>query len=221
MPAATIWNLLAGALQLDAATFRLAETLPLGSLTAFWVVLLAGFSSAVGQSAILLINRIRPGRFVGSLLVSAVIYIFTYLFWTVSILLIARYVFGSITTWGTVARAVGLGYTPQLFSFLAFMPFFGVPVLILLSLWSLLAVIIGIGVTLSLPLWQALLCSVLGWLVLQLLERTVGRPVVAARNWLRRSAAGSEVVTDIHGLEVLTGVTSETPTSNRSENETR
>ena len=213
MPATTLWNLLAGALQLDAETFRLADTVPLGSLVAFWVVLLAGVSSAVGQSAVLFINRIRPGRFVGSLLVSAVIYIFTYLFWTVSILLIARYVFGSVAAWGTVARAVGLGYAPQLFSFLAFMPFFGVPILILLSLWSLLAVIVGIGVTLGLPLWQALVCSVLGWLMLQLLERTVGRPVVAARNWLRRSVAGNEVVTDIHGLEVLTGVASDTDSS--------
>ena len=209
----TFWQLLTGAFRLDAETFRLADAVPLGSLVAFWVVLLAGVSSAIGQSAVLFINRIRPGRFVGSLLVSAVIYIFTYLFWTVSILLIARYVFGSVAAWGTVARAVGLGYAPQLFSFLAFMPFFGVPILILLSLWSLLAVIVGIGVTLGLPLWQALLCSVLGWLMLQLLERTVGRPVVAARNWLRRSVAGNEVVTDIHGLEVLTGVASDSDSS--------
>ena len=209
----TFWQLLTGAFRLDAETFRLADAVPLGSLVAFWVVLLAGVSSAIGQSAVLFINRIRPGRFVGSLLVSAVIYIFTYLFWTVSILLIARYVFGSVAAWGTVARAVGLGYAPQLFSFLAFMPFFGVPILILLSLWSLLAVIVGIGVTLGLPLWQALLCSVLGWLMLQFLERTVGRPVVAARNWLRRSVAGNEVVTDIHGLEVLTGVASDTDSS--------
>ena len=209
----TFWQLLTGAFRLDAETFRLADAVPLGSLVAFWVVLLAGVSSAIGQSAVLFINRIRPGRFVGSLLVSAVIYIFTYLFWTVSILLIARYVFGSVAAWGTVARAVGLGYAPQLFSLLAFMPFFGVPILILLSLWSLLAVIVGIGVTLGLPLWQALLCSVLGWLMLQFLERTVGRPVVAARNWLRRSVAGNEVVTDIHGLEVLTGVASDTDSS--------
>ena len=211
---AAFWNLVGGALGLRADVFGLMEALPTGARTAFLVVLLAGLSSAVGQSAILFINRIRPGRFVGSLLVSAVIYVFTYLFWTFSILLIARYVFGSVAPWGTVARAVGLGYAPQVFSFLTFMPFFGVPVIVLLSLWSLLAVIIGVGVTLGFSLWQALLCSVLGWLVLQLLERTVGRPVVAVRNWLRRSVAGREVVTDIHGLEVLTGVASDTPTEN-------
>ena len=220
MTEATFWNLIAGALRLDVGTFRLAETLPLGSSTALVVVLGAGLATALGQSVVLFVNRIKPGRFAGSLFVSLIIYSCTYLFWTTSIFLLARYVFGSPTAWGTVARAVGLGYAPQLFNFLAFMPFFGVPVLVLLSLWSLLAILIGIGAALGFSLWQALVCSVLGWLVLQLLERTVGRPVVAARNWLRRSAAGAEVVTDIHGLEVLTGVAAGTP-SERSENETR
>lgn len=203
MVKATFWNLLNGALELEPDVFRQAEALPTGLRTALLVVLLAGVSTALGQSAVLFINRIKVGRFAASLIVAAVIFAFTYLFWTTSTLLIARYVFHSTAPWRGVAIAVGLGYAPRVFGLLVFMPFFGIPVFVLLSLWSLLAILTGVGGVLGLPAWQALLCSVLGWLVLQLLERTVGRPVVGVARWLRRRAAGAEVVTGWRGLEAL------------------
>ena len=199
----TFWNLLNGALGLEAQVFRQAEALPTGLRTALFVVLLAGFSTALGQSAVLFINRINLGRFAASLAVAAVIFAFTYLFWTTSTLLIARYIFHSTAPWRSVATAVGLGYAPRVFSFLVFMPFFGIPIFVLLSLWTLLAILTGVGTVLGLPEWQALLCSALGWLVLQLLERTVGRPVVGVARWLRRRAAGAEVVTGWRSLEAL------------------
>ena len=203
MTEATFWNLLGGALRLEPGVFGQAEALPTGLRTALLVVLLAGFSTALGQSAVLFINRIKTGRFAVSLAVAAVIFAFTYLFWTTSILLTARYVFHSAADWRGVATAVGLGYAPRVFGLLVFTPFFGVPVSVLLSLWSLLAILTGIGSVLGLADWQALLCSVLGWLMLQLLERTVGRPVVGVARWLRRRAAGAEVVTGWGSLEAL------------------
>lgn len=203
MTEATFWNLLDGALRLEAGAFQRAEALPTGLRTALLVVLLAGFSTALGQSAVLFINRIKLGRFAASLVVAAVIFAFSYLFWTTSTLLLARYVFHSDAPWRTVATAVGLGYAPRVFGFLVFTPFFGIPVFVLLSLWSLLAILTGVGSTLGLPEWQALLCSVLGWLGLQLLERTVGRPVVGVARWLRRRAAGAEVITGWRDLGAL------------------
>ena len=203
MTEVTFWNLLNGALRLEATAFRQAEALPTGLRTALLVVLLAGSSTALGQSAVLFINRIKSGRFAASLAVAALIFAFTYLFWTTSTLLIARYVFHSAATWRSVATAVGLGYAPRLFGLLVFMPFFGIPIFVLLSLWSLLAIVTGVSSVLGLPEWQALVCSVLGWLVLQLLERTVGRPVVGVARWLRRQAAGAEVVTSWRSLEAL------------------
>ncbi len=200
MAEATFWNLLNGALRLEPDVFRQAEPLPTGLRTALLVVLLAGISTALGQGAVLFINRIKVGRFAASLAVAAVIFAFTYLFWTMSTLLIACYGFHSEAPWRGVAIAVGVGYAPRVFGLLVFMPFFGTPVFVLLSLWSPLAILTGVGGALGLPEWQALLCSALGWLVLQLLERTVGRPVVGVARWLRRRAAGAEVVTGLARL---------------------
>ncbi len=203
MPEATFWNLLNGALRLEAQVFGQADALPTGLRIALLVVLLTGFSTALGQSAVLFINRIKLGRFAASLAIAAVIFAFTYLFWTTSIFLIVRYVFHSDAVWRSVATAVGLGYAPRVFGLLVFMPFFGVPVFVLLSLWSLLAILTGVSSVLGITEWQALLCSALGWLMLQFLERTVGRPVVGVARWLRRRAAGAEVVTDWRSLEAL------------------
>lgn len=182
-------------MRLQEQAFLTLQALPNGSLFALVVVLLAGLSTAVGQSVILFINRVRPQRFLVSLIVSALIFAFTFSFWTGSVSLIAHVVFRSDAPLGTVARAVGLGYAPQLFGFLAFMPFLGGPVLVALGLWSLLAILLGLTIMLGLPLWQALVSAALGWLVLQGLQRSIGRPVLAVARWLRRRAAGVEVKT--------------------------
>ena len=210
------FSLLGQSLHLQEAAFQTLETLPTGSRTALLTVLLAGLSAAVGQCAVLFINRVKARRFLGSLLLSSAIYAFTYLFWTASVWLIARYVFGSVVTLGTVGRAVGLGHAPQLFSFLVFMPFFGVPVQVILSLWTLLAILTGTEVAANLLAWQALVCSLLGWVVLQLLQRTVGRPVVTAARWLRQRVSGTQLDTAFKNISRFTGGDeADAPTSER------
>ncbi len=187
------------ALRLEPDAFRLVESLPGVALT---VVFLAGISVALGQAAVLFINRVKLGRFLGSLLVSALHYVFAYGFWTLSIFFLGHVLFASEASIGSVARAVGLGYAPQLFSFLVFMPYFGMPVFVLLTLWSLLAIVIGISVSMGLLLWQALLLSALGWLVLQLSKRSIGRPLIALARRSRRRVSGVELVTDMRQLEL-------------------
>jgi len=76
-----------------------------------------------------------------------------------------------------------------------------VPISIILSIWSFLAFLVGIRATLGLDLWQGFWCGVLGWAVLQLLQRTVGRPVANIGKWIRNSVAGVPLVTDLKDLE--------------------
>ena len=86
---------------------------------ALTVAALAGLSEAVGESAVLFINRVRVRRFILSLLISAVIFVFTYLFLAVSISTVARFAYGSDASLRSVATLVGLSYAPRLFGFLA------------------------------------------------------------------------------------------------------
>lgn len=100
-------------------------------------------------------------------------------------------------------RAVGLGYAPYLFSFFVLVPYFGNPIGLLLSVWSLIAVVRGVQVVLDLSNWQALLCAFLGWLLLQLIQRTIGRPLTGGVRWLRRRVAGAPLATSRTELREL------------------
>lgn len=191
------------ALTLDERIFIAAQQAPWGLTFALLVVLLAGLSEALGQSIVLFASRVKPRRFVASLFLSANLYLFSFLFLSASVWLVGTQVFGREASFGTILRTVGLGYAPYLFSFFVLTPYFGNPIGLLLGVWSLLAILEAVQATLSLTLPQAFLCSVLGWLLLQLAQRTVGRPIIAAARWLRRRTAGAPLATSKRELREL------------------
>lgn len=170
---------------------------------ALTVAALAGLSEAVGESAVLFINRVRVRRFILSLLISAVIFVFTYLFLAVSISTVARFAYGSDADLRPVATLVGLSYAPRLFGFLAFVPYFGVPLSVLLNLWTVVVMMESVAWALALSPTQALFSILAGGLLLFTLQRSVGRPVTAVARWAMRRAAGVPLVTDRKGLYAL------------------
>ena len=188
------------ALLLQRAPYETLLTLPGGLSLALGVVFAAGVAQTVGQSVVLFAARVRPHRFVASLLVGAAVYLFGFLFLVLSIWLVARYGFEQAGNLRPVVRAVGLAYAPYLFSFIILTPYLGAFFSVTLSLWSLSATLLALQVTLGLSLIQAFLCSVLGWLLLQLLQRTVGRPVQALAQSLRRLTAGARLEFDAEKL---------------------
>jgi len=185
-----------------------AQILPLGTRAALYIVLIAGFSQAIGQGLVLFINRVKPFRFVLSLLMAAILFVFGYIFWVVSTWLACYLLLGRNTSYSSVELTLGLAYAPLVLSFFVALPYLGVPISILLSVWSLTAFLTGLKVVLGLSIWQAFWCSALGWVVLQVLQRTIGRPVAAVGHWLANTAAGVNLVTDLKDLEriVETGV---------------
>ncbi len=160
---------------------------------AILMVFLAGLSQALGQSVVLFANRVRPHRFAASLLVGAALYVFGFFFLVFSIWLVARYGFDRLQPLRTVTRLVGLAYAPYLFSFFILTPYFGSFISVALSLWSLAAVLVALKVLFGFSFWQGLLCSALGWLLLQITQRTLGRPVQRLADALRHFAAGTRL----------------------------
>lgn len=191
------------ALTFDAEVHELVQRAPWANLVVGLIVVLAGLSEALGQSLVLFASRVKPRRFVLSLLFSASIYAFSFFFLAFSVFVVGTQVFGRETDVGTIMRAVGLGYAPYLFSFFILAPYFGNPISWGLSLWSLLAVVSGVQVALGLSVLPALLCAFLGWLLLQLVQRTVGRPLVGGVRWLRRRVAGAPLATSREELREL------------------
>lgn len=203
MASSDFWDLVWGAIALNPQAFEAMAQLPNANRIAISVLLLAGFSEAIGQSIILFLNQVKPVRFVLSLVLSAILFVISYGFWIGSTWLVSRFIFQHPVDYWVVYRTVGLATAPQILSFLIAMPYFGVPLQVLLSLWSLLAFVRGFTMATGFGLWQAFWCGLLGWFVLQALQRTIGRPIAALGSWLSNTTAGTHLVTDLRGLETL------------------
>lgn len=199
----SFWPLVDSVLRLDTDRMLSFAAGPGSSQLALLVVLLVGVSEAFGNSVVLFINRVKPFRFVLTLLVSGVILAFTYLFWTLSIFLIARLAFGVPEDYALVAQVVAFGYAPRLFGLFEFVPVLGRPFAVLLDIWSLLAVYAGGSAALGLSPWQAVATITVGAVVLLTLQQTVGRPLLILGRWLQRRAAGVDLVVDRAGLREL------------------
>ena len=176
--------LVTSAAALNPEALTLIQTLPLASKVALNIVLIAGFSQGVGQAIVLFVNRVKPIRFILSLLMAFVLFALSVWFWGLSTWLVSRTLFNTNTPYSIVWSTLGLAYAPLMLSFLVALPYLGVPIQVLLSIWTLLAFVMGLHVTLSLGIWQAFWCCVLGWVVFQILQRTIGRPIATLAKWL-------------------------------------
>lgn len=199
------------AIRLREEAFLAVQSSPEGATLALTVVLFAGVSTALGQSVILFINRVKPRRFILTVGISSALYVFSYAVWGASLWALGHLLFGSDASFGEVVRTVGLGYAPHLLSFLAFVPFLGIGLGSVLTIWSLFAIVTGVQVGLELSVWQAFVCAGLGWVILQLLQRTVGYPLLQLSRWLKARAAGVEKIRESLAADDLIEEILETP----------
>lgn len=187
-------DLMGGAFLLSQDAFQTIVRLPHGRTLALLVVLLAGLSLAIGQSIILFVNQIKPIRFVFSLLLTAILFVFGFLFLVFSTWLVGWLPGFTRIPWSALVRALGLSYVPLLFSFLGAMPYAGVPILNVLSVWHLLAMVVAVSALTPQTLSNALVYVAFGWAVLQLLKGTIGQPIANLGGRLMSSVAGVDVV---------------------------
>ena len=192
----SFWSLISGVLLLDSDTFELIRSSPSGLVTGFLVVLLAGISQTLGQGVMLFINRVKPLRFVLSVLVAAVLFIFNYSFWVLSTWLVANWLFDVSLSLIEAIETLSFSYAPLLLGFLMIIPYFGMPILIVLSIWTLIAIALGLGAISDLGIWQAFECCLGGWLVLQLSQRVVGNAIANVTSKIVDWVAGVELVTE-------------------------
>ncbi len=196
-------HLVSGALTLNPEVFNQINILPLGTEVALTIVLIAGLAQALGQSVVLFINKVKQLRFVLSLGISAILFAFGLGFWAISIWLVSHLIFNINLELLAVIRTLGLSYVPQMLGFMIGLPYIGIPIGVLLTLWTLLAEITGIRDITQLTIWGAFACNILGWIIHQVSQRTIGRPITKFGQWLLNLAAGTELVTDRQELEEI------------------
>ncbi|MGC1310229.1 MAG: hypothetical protein WA885_23615 [Phormidesmis sp.] len=192
-----LWPLISGAIALNGDTFQRIHTQPHSLLAALTIVFLAGFAQSLSQMAVLFINQVQPIRFVLSLLISALFFMVGYGFWTLSIWMTLNFAFHSHVPFAVVLRTLGFSYAPlMLLGVFVMLPYFGGGVFVLLSIWTLLAVIVGIEAVSPLGRWAAFESAALGWVVLQLLQKTVGQPIASLGQWITNWVANEELITN-------------------------
>ncbi|MEZ4864310.1 MAG: hypothetical protein R3C14_23560 [Caldilineaceae bacterium] len=199
----SLWQAIQQAIRLEPTIYADIQRLPGGLVIAMMVVILAGLSESLGQSIILFINRVSPIRFTLSLLITAASHLIGYGLWSVTIWLLGVHVFARTESLTAAASAVGLAYAPQILAFFELTPFLGNPFSIILSLWSMVAIVVAIRIGLDLETGQAIVASGLGWTFIQLWRRTIGRPVYALGRWLQHRAAGVPLEFTLADLPVL------------------
>src|SRR5690625_1949235 len=198
-----LWPLIMSVLRFDGPAVQAYVSAPGSAELALMVVILAGVSETAGNSVVLFINRVRPVRFLLTLLVSGVMLEFTYAIWRLSVFITARYAFDVQLPYRVTAQVVAFGYAPRVFGFVEFLPVFGRPLAALLRVWSVVAVLQGVAVVLQLSPWQSFMTVTAGGLLLVSFQQLFGRPLLAVAHWLQARAAGQPLVLDRQGIEKL------------------
>jgi hypothetical protein len=186
-----LWQGIGLALSFSPDLLQRVEAYPESRTLIITMAILAGMSLLLGQSAVLFLNRVKPGRFVVSLIVNGLLYVLSLMVWGFSIWLIGSWLFEVNQPLGTVMRLVALGAAPFIFGFLILMPYLGLMVARILYVWSFLIVLRAVQFTYQVDFWPALVCVGLSWLLMLGMSHTIGKPIVALRNRVWNKIVGS------------------------------
>ncbi|MBE9059670.1 hypothetical protein IQ256_01530 [cf. Phormidesmis sp. LEGE 11477] len=189
-----LWGLVKGVIALRPITFQTLQNQPHSLPAALTIVFIAGIAQSLSQIVVLFINQVRPLRFILSLVISAILFVVGFGFWALSTWVMINTVFNSYLPLSAVIRTIGFSYAPLMLGLFVVMPYFGSAVFILLSIWTLLAVVVGIDTISTLALWEAFGSVALGWIGIQLIQKTVGQPIASLGQWIINWVAGEDLI---------------------------
>ncbi len=189
----SLWQTIGMALRLEPEIYALVQSSRAGLTLALAVMALAALSEAAGQSVVLFINRVRPGRYLLALAIAVASNVIGYLLWSSVVWLTVLLVFDVRVPFVAALAVVGLAYAPQIFAFFEVTPYFGNFFGLLLTLWSMAAIVVAVRVGMGLETWQAAVTGLVSWVVIQLWRRSLGRPIYGLGRAIERRAAGARL----------------------------
>lgn len=195
-----IWVGSLEAMRLNPRVFEIvqANEQPTGVILA--IAILGGASLLLGQSVILFVNRVQPGRFMFSLFLNGVIFALSLVIWALAIWLTALVLFPNQIPLATVMRMVGIGAAPYLFGFLVLLPYAGNFIGRVLAVWSFLVVLASMTHLAGGRFWPALVCTAIGWLLITVMSATIGRPIISARNRIWHRLTGVDLDASVQDI---------------------
>lgn len=195
---ATLWAVIQGVLSFDPDVYVAVLTQDGGGRMAVAVLFLSTLSLSIGQSVVLFANRVGRRRFVLSLLLSATLLVVGVFIWTTAVWLAAITLFNSQQSFSNVFIVVALSYAPLLYGFLVLLPYLGNIVYIVLRVWILLVLLMAVHALFGFSWFAAVACTLLGWLILELVVRMPA--ITAVENWLWRITSGKAELAETHDI---------------------
>jgi hypothetical protein len=184
------WQLVRGALALDPAAFEAIQHAEHGLRQALLIMLVAGASETLGQSVVLVLNRVSRRRFALAVLLGGLELVVEALLWIASVWVLTGLFQVERPAFNSAVRVMGLAYAPLLLGVFVFFPYLGPAIGRLLRVWVLLAAVVGISVTFDLPPRFAAVIAAVGFLGRWLLLRAVAGIAEAANRWFWRASTG-------------------------------
>ena len=157
------------------------------------IALLSGISTLLGQSVILFVNRVRPPRFIASILLNGAVYTANLFIWAVTTFIAGRVIAGVAIPLGDAIRITSLTAAPMIFGVLILIPHFGPLIGHLLSVWGFLIALQSVSILYQVGFWPTLIIIGSGWLLTLLISKTIGKPITAIMQRLRRWVAGTDL----------------------------
>lgn len=163
-----LWKTLASALSLDANFYENAPNDSITNRVAQTIVILAAISHAIGSWVVFIINWTAISILPLALLVDALSIVAGCYFWTLTIWWIGKWFRLNPPSYRELLIPIGFAYAPQVLNFLTLIPLLGEPIELVLSVWSLLAVIVAVRQGLDInTTWSSVIC-LLGWPLIQI-----------------------------------------------------
>ncbi len=188
------------AMRLNPRAFEYVEAGNRTGTVVLAIAMVGGASLLLGQSVILFVNRVRPARFVLSLLMNGIIFTLSLLVWAFAIWLTSRILFPNEIPFVTVARLVALGAAPYVFGFLVLLPYAGNFIGKVLAVWSFLVVLAALTTLANGNFGAALICTAIGWVIITVMSATIGRPVIALRILVWKRLTGADMDASVQDL---------------------
>jgi hypothetical protein len=189
-----IAGLVAGALTFSADAFVTAAESGEAQTAALIIAFLAGVSEMLGQSVILVINRVALYRFLASLAFTGFTYVLTALTWALSAIAVAPLTRLGVLTPSEIAGVFGvvsLSFAPRLFGVFAMAPYFGQALGNLLEASAMMLTIFGLHAGFGLPLHAALFCGCAGWVLSYVTRAYLGHALAKPLGRIRLAVSGS------------------------------
>jgi hypothetical protein len=193
------FDIVGGILSLDPAVILGVQTAPDGLRLAILILLLATVSDVVGDSPVLFINRMPPGRLLAAMGVETVLSLVRLAIWLCGIAILAL---GGLTL-ANVVLVVGIGYAPMLLSFLVVIPTVGPFLKRVIIAWTLVTITASIAVASNSSPWQVLAAPVVATLVILVVYRSSDRVSVALLGGLSRRFVGVDVMQRTRAMDPM------------------